>query len=328
MRRLTLLLLLCLGLHADDGYTLGEGVQVGALPLYLGGYFSMEYSKSQELQHYSVDDIALLSYGSYNRFSYLLELEFTEFYVRSNDNNITKSTQDHTLHLERIYLDYNLNENYSLRLGKYNSPVGFWNLLPINVLRETTSSPVSTEILFPKFTTGLDASYSSFDAGLFKVDLLLQHNDGLDESYNNYNVDQHYALGLGYEQDNISLKINGGYFHLDDTSIQTERYYLLISGKYEKEKYQFMAELGSQRSQDRFTTEYAGYLQGLYRLSPKHIAIARVESYSDKVSDETENLLVMGYTYRPLYPIALKAEYQLHSQSRDNQFLCSFSMLF
>ena len=301
---------------------------MGSLPFYVGGYFSGEYSKSDDYQHYSIDDIAFLGYGSYSKFSYLIELEFKEFYVKSREEEFTETTQDHRLYLERVYLDYHLNENYMFRLGKYNSPIGFWNLLPINVLRETTSSPVSTTNIFPKFTTGINATYSTYQEGELKVDLLVQHNDGLDELYNNYNIDRHYSLGLTYEKENLSLKANGGYFHLDDREYAKSRYYMMLSGKYESESYQFLAELGSQRSQDDFTTKYAGYLQGLYRITDQHIAIARVESYDDKLSDVTDHIMIVGYTYRPLYPIAIKSEYQFHSQGKQDQFLFSFSMLF
>ena len=333
MRRLTLILVLCLHLFADDKYQLGEGFQVGSLPLYFGGYFSTEYSNSKDLSRYSVDDIAFLGYGGYDKFSYLIELEFKEFYVKSWQNDLSQTTQDHKLYLERVYLDYNVDENYQFRFGKYNSPIGFWNLLPINVLRETTSSPVSTEIIFPRFTTGVDATYSHYATDTLKVDLMLQHNDGLDETYNNYNTDRHYALGLSYEKNDLTLKVNGGYFHRDDhpdnqVLDSADLYYLLLSAKYEADDYQLMAELGSQHSNDTFTTPYAGYFQGVYRLTPRHIAVARVESYNDKRADEADDIMIFGYTYRPLYPIALKAEYQFHSLNGRDQFLCSFSMMF
>ncbi|MDQ1244698.1 MAG: hypothetical protein QG565_1038, partial [Campylobacterota bacterium] len=51
-------------------------------------------------------------------------------------------------------------------------------------------------------------------------------------------------------------------------------------------------------------------------------------SYDDNLNATDDDMLIFGYTYRPLYPIAIKSEYQFHSQSDQNQFLFSFSVLF
>ena len=314
----------------DDGYRLGEGVQLGSLPLYVGGYFSMDYQNRDEASRYRVDDIALLAYGGYENFSYLGELEFKEFYAYSiYENGDTQIDKDTSLHLERLFLDYSFNENYRLRAGKYNSPIGFWNLLPINVLRDTSSNPISTEIIFPKFTTGVEATYVNYSDSELQVDLLMQYNDDVDPSYNNYEMDEHFGLGITYVKEDISFKLNLGMFDNYVTDNLTKRlYYALASFKYEAEDYQIMSEVGTQSSRDAFTTKYAGYLQGVYHFTEKHAAIGRVESYDDALIDKQDEIAIFGYTYRPLYPVALKAEYQFHSLEKENQFLFSFSVLF
>jgi len=329
MRKIVAIFLLLFTLQADDKYQLGEGIQVGSLALYLGGYFSLDYKYMDDYQRYRVDDLAFLAYGSYSKFSYLVELEYKELYVKINDNGEESITKDTNLYTERIYMDYNLDENYMLRVGKYNSPIGFWNLLPINVLRETTSSPKSSYIVFPKFTTGLGASYSSYDEGEFKIDLMLQHNNNLDDdTYNNYTIDQHYALGITYEKSDFTYKLNVGFFHPLEQMSGDDLFYLLLSTKYESDSYQFLGEIGTQKSENEVTTEYAGYIQGLYRFAPEHTGVLRLESYDDRRSDTSDDIAIVGYTYRPLYPIALKSEYQFHTLKSENQLLFSFSVLF
>jgi len=313
----------------ESGYHLGEGTQVGSLPLYIGGYFSVDYRYKESKSRYRIDDLAFLAYGNYNKLSYMSEFEFKEFYTLSEEESGFTTNQDKSLHVERLYADYNFNENYMLRGGKYNSQVGFWNLLPINVLRDTTSNPISTDIIFPKFTTGLYASYTSFNEGDLKIDTMLQHNDDFDSDYNNYVIDEHYALGVTYSKDEFEVKLNIGMFdnYMPNNTTQN-LYYILASMKYETEKLQVMSEVGSQSATDGFTTEYAAYLQGVYRLSEEHAAILRLESYDDSYNDTRDDIAIFGYTYRPLYPVALKAEYQFHSISLQNQFLFSFSVLF
>lgn len=327
MRAIVIVLFLFFTLHSEDEYTFGEGVQIGSLPLYVGGYISTDIEVKEYENRYRLDDIAVLLYGGYSKFSYLAEFEFKDFYTYIDTKDTSYSEQDRSIHTERLYFDYNHDENFALRLGKYNSNIGFWNLLPINVLRETTSSPKSTYLIFPKFTTGVDASYNSYSDGVFSINTTLQNNKSIDDGYNNYNIDEHYALGVAYEFDEYTLKLNGGYFHSYDEDI-SEYYYMLLSGRYESEKVQVLAEFGSQRDNGNFSTKYAGYVQGVYRFTEKHIGIMRIESFQDVRNDKQDNMAIFGYTYRPLYPIAFKGEYQFHKVDDDNVFLFSFSVLF
>jgi hypothetical protein len=342
--------LLLLPLHAleenENNYKLGEGIQVGSLPFYLGGYFSFDYKHSDSANRYRIDDLAILGYGTYEKFFYMAEFEFKEFYVLTESKGNSTLTQDTNLHTERLYVDYNLNENYMFRAGKYNSPIGFWNLLPVNVLRDTTSSPITSDIIFPQYTTGLALSYTSYGDNDIKIDLMAQKNSDLDAGYNNYEIDEHLGLGVTYSSDNLSLKFNTGVFNLvhynlnknddngdddDDDKYelqQPQRYYALASAKYENDNFQIMSEIGTQASSNEFTTPYAAYIQGLYRFSDEHIAILRAEAYEEKVLHTSENIAIIGYTYRPIYPIAVKTEYQFHSISKNDNFLLSFSMMF
>jgi hypothetical protein len=321
------MLVLCL--NAQEEYQLGKGVQVASLPLYLGGYISADYRNMNSEKRYRLDDIAVMGYGGYEKFSYMAELEYKEFYTESSKDGVTDVVKNNRLHTERVYLDYNYDDNYMFRVGKYNNPIGFWNLLPVNVLRDTTSNPLSLEILFPKFTTGAGATYSSFDKGELKIDLMAQNNQDLDNDYNNYKIDKHYGFGLLYERDDYTLKVNGGYFErLDDLTTPDTLYYFLLSAKYDLEQFQLMSEVGTQRSNNEITTNYAGYIQGLYRFTEQHIGVVRVESYDDKINNKRDDIAIVGYTYRPIYPVAIKSEYQLHSITAENQFLFSLSVMF
>ncbi len=339
MKKLYLLvpLLFSLHLYAQSDYELGEGLQVDDLPVYIGGYISSQYAHQDKTDRYSVDDLAIMSYGSYEKFSYMAEFEFKDLYTEIDDRNSSVVRHDQKLYAERLYIDYEIDDEYSLRVGKYNSPIGFWNLLPINVLRETTSSPVLTTIIYPKFTTGADLSYTSFNKGELKIDLILQNNNALDDNYNNYKVDKHYGLGISYEKDGYTLKFNGGYFHQSVFSNNNERSgynynkdlgYALISGKYEAEQFELLAEAATQRSNNNDSAAYASYLQGTYHFTGCHSTVLRVESFQDPTNHTSDSFAVVGYTFRPLYPIALKVEYQFHSLAGQDQFLASFSVMF
>ncbi len=331
MKQLSLLFFLLLSSlsFAQDEYVLGEGYQVGELPIYLGGYFSVDYRNKDQEDRYRVDNISFMSYGGNNTLSYMVELEFKEFYMETHDETYGQTTsRDHRLYVERLYVDYTMSDEMTLRLGKYNSPIGYWNLMPINVLRATTSSPMSTNIIYPEFTTGADIKYSSFKENELTINLMLQDNTPIDDEYNNYDVDKHYGLGISYGDGEYEVKANGGYFSKRDRHTGVDDFaYGLLSAKYEQELYQILAEAGMQESKEH-DKNYAAYLQGLYRFTPKHIAILRLESYKDELLNENDNMAIFGYTYRPLFPVALKLEYQQHTRANTNQFIFSFSVLF
>jgi len=313
----------------EDVYQLGQGFQVGSLPLYIGGYFSTEYQRSKDVTVYNLDDLAFLSYGNYEKFSFMAELEFKELYVRTKVGDRTFTHKDTHLYIERLYIDYTLNENYMIRVGKFNSPIGYWNLVPINVLRDTSSHPITSNILFPAFTTGALLNYTSYNSEEIKVDVTVQNNTDLEDEYNNYKTDKHYGLGLTYTQNSLSLKINGGLFQkIPEYFSKKQLYYMLLALEYDSNNFKIMSEVGSQKSDHEFTTDYAGYIQGLYRFNEKHNLIVRAESFKTNLTPQAQHIGVLGYTYRPIYPIAIKAEYQLHSTSRDNELLLSFSMMF
>ena len=317
----------------SSDYVLGEGMQVGNMPLYIGGYLSADYTNIQDtgLHKLRADDIAFLAYGSANKFSYMAELEFKEFYVKQWQNGTTNTQKNTKLHIERLYMDYNYNENFVVRGGKFNSPIGYWNMIPINVLRDTSSNPLVNSMIYPKYTTGLDLSYASYGDAEIKVDILVQNNKDLDDDYNNVKVDKHYGLGVEYTADELSLKYNGGYFHTIDPLVTDKNlYYSLIALKYDTDKYKVMGELGTKFNKNSAVVPYSGYIEGLYRITPKHLPTIRFETYESKYFGQTQkdSFLVFGYTYRPVYPVALKAEYQMHQKDAQNKTLLSISVLF
>ena len=325
------MLLIWQPLHAKDSkYKLGRGLQLGELPIYVGGYFSLEYEDvfAQD-RSLKLDDVALMIYGEYNNFSYLAELEANDIYSEVYGNDDAEEVNEH-FHIERLYVDYAFNESYTLKAGKYNSPVGIWNRIPINVLRDTSSNPLISTKLFPQFTTGLNLKYSSNNSSDMTLNVMMQESEDLDnwissEIYNNFETDQHYAAGLSFANVDVLYSLNAGYFQ---TVSDKQYYYLEAAFEYHYEAFKLQAEMGSQFNEDQTTIPYIGYIQGLYTIEEKHEAIVRFETYSDKTTRIKDSFAVFGYTYRPLYPIAIKGEYQWHSLHDENKLLFSLSVLF
>jgi len=314
----------------ENRYQLGKGFQIGSLPLYVGGYFSLEYEHSYGKERsLTMDDVAVMVYGGSGNLSYMLELEAEDLYNEVYGAEEDEEVQDH-FHIERFYVDYEFNDRYKLRVGKYNSPIGFWNLNPINVLRDTSSSPAIVEQLFPVFTSGIDMRYYLQKEMSTTIHFIAQENEDVeklinDDIYNNFDINRHYGVGVTLQDAMLSYQLNAGQFR---TVMDEEYYYLLAGFEYKENSFKFQGEIGTQFDDDKSTIPYIGYLQYAYYLQEEHELIIRVESYDNKIEDIKDNFVVLGYTYRPLYPIALKSEYQWHSWKQENKLQLSISVLF
>ncbi len=230
--------LACTMLGAED-YTFGDGLQIGDSPMIVGGYISSVYEHNKHSRYVDIDDVALLVYGEYDHFDFLAEFETAHLYKKQNGEYPDESIST-TIHTERFFGDYYMNDNERLRLGKFNSDIGFWNQMPINVLRDTSSSPHLVNDFFPKLTTGINYEIRQMSGTLNRISLTLQNNNDLDIGYNNLNADRHYALACDIVDQEILWRFGGGYFRYQPMQ---EAIYLLGALKIEKKNGIFFSNL-------------------------------------------------------------------------------------
>jgi len=325
---LAFIVLLVSFLNSDE-YEMGHGLKINEY-LYLGSYFSIDYQKSDEKRQFRLDDVALLAYGDLSSdFSYLLELESAPTYVKNYTTST--STNDTKFHYERMYANYMHSEMINIRVGKQITPIGYWNLEPINVLRDTSSNPLYSYKMFPKLLTGLDL-FGYFDNdNTIKYHLFMQNNEDLDEEYINIQNDHFLGASLEYEfLDEFSLGGSLGQYitNVDDKHVE----FMQINAKYDNYPFLLKGEVAYSDIDNRFinkkSNNLAGYTQGMYNLDMKHALISRYEYFNDDENNEKTHIGVFGYSYRPIYSVSFKAEYQWNSDSYQNKSLVSFSVLF
>lgn len=312
-----------LTLHAED-YTFGEGWQIADTPVIVGGYFSSEYGVGRDSRYYGIDDIAVMTYGEFERFGFLAEFEASDFYAKETGLYPHESSNT-TFRIERLYGDYHFDDDRRIRIGKFNSDVGFWNQMPINVLRETTSSPSLVKDFFPKLTSGVHYEVQKTGNGLKRMSMTLQHNDDIDADYNNFNVDRHYAVGFDLGTEKSLWRFGGGYFRYVDIR---EAVYALGAYRGEYKQWNFLLESVLRREMEEGGLSYDVYAQGAWHFQPKHALIFRAEVEKEPLTEIHDKSALFGYTYRPLPNVALKGEYQTHEENRLDLWVFSFSLLF
>lgn len=313
-------------LKAEE-YEMGHGLKVDK-NLNLGAYFSVDYETGDKKKQFRVDDVAVMAYGNIEpELSYLLELESSPFYEKNYTADT--STSDRVFHFERFYINYAHSDTINLRVGKQITPIGYWNLEPINVLRNTTSNPLYSYEMFPKLLTGADLYGYLDEDNTLKYHLFLQRNNDLDDEY--INIRNNHFFGLSVEYD-LSSEISFGgavaeYITLDNKHVRL----MQLNAKYDDYPFALKAEMAYNTVEKRARSksyQFGGYAQGVYNFNVQHAIIGRYEYFDNDERGKLNHIGVFGYSYRPVYSISYKAEHQFNSDSKSSKSIISFSVLF
>lgn len=326
VRRVGILIGLTVALQAEP-YVLGQGLHINEM-LNVGGYFSSEFGVKGSQETVTLDDVAVMAYGDINpMFSYLAELEAVGFYHKNLSNGDDGGSQK--FHIERFYGDLWMSDAFNIRFGKQCTPIGYWNKEPINVLRDTTSNPLYSALSFPKFLTGIDINGYVPGMESTKYHLFGQNNHDLDEEY--INIPNTHFFGLSIEKE-FSADWNGGGSIGEYITLTNQRTrFIQANAKYDDARWQVMAEALAAKSEYTHQEDgyaFSGYVQGMYHYTPEHALVTRFEHFNDHHSHYKDTIGVLGYSYRPWYPVSLKGEYQWHSLNDENRALFSLSVLF
>jgi len=323
---LSFLLFCIVTLHAGE-YNLGSGYDLFE-HLRVGGYISAEYKNSDTINEFEVDDIAVMGYGNLtHNFSYLVELEAVKYYARDFENDEEETNP--RFYVERAYINYKLGNHLELTAGKFITPGSYWNQVPINVLRDLTSKPRLTQNIFPRLVSGLDVGGYIPGSESVKYSLFTQKNEDIDHGYNNFATDDHTGATLSREFESFEAGLWGGHFHVEEGP---ESIYAGATFQMEDETNKLLVEAATSEvtipGVSQTMTKESLFAQASRKLVKNHYLAGRYEYYRDETLSLSENIYILGYNYRPIFPVSLKAEYQIHEESTDNMALFSFSILF
>lgn len=316
-------ILTCTFLHAED-YTFGDGLQIGDSPVIVGGYSSLTYEQNKHSHRVDIDHTALLVYGEYDHFDFLSEFEIAHLYKKVSGDHPDESSSS-TIHTERFFGDYYINDDERIRLGKFHSDIGFWNQMPINVLRDTTASPHLVRDFFPMLTTGINYEITQPSNPINRISLTLQNTHNIDIGYNNLNTDRHYSAACDIVDHDITWRFSGGYFRVEPIQ---EAMYLLGALKIEKSEGNFILESVLRRDINNEEYSYDIYAEKVWHVITKHDVIFGAEVEKAPLTQIHDGTVILGYTYRPLGNIAFKGGYEAHQENSLNRWIFSLSVLF
>ncbi len=299
--------------------------------VYVGGYSSVVYEYvTNGFNQIKLHEIALFGFYHYNRIKLFGELEGIDTYTYGSYN---KGSLNIEPYIERLYIEYLHNEYLRIKGGKLLTPLGIWNQIYINVLKWTTSEPVTIQWFYPRFMTGIQ-TYGFIP--WFKnttYTFFFQKTNNLDNRYNNvstndfigfqikkiFDIDRYIGFNMGRFYD-IKLKETSlfsgifGYFRINRLYIFGEIY-----GAYEEEEHHY-----SYRSK---IDKWSFYIQMAYKLFSKNYLTFRSEYFEDKSDNAYLNVITIGWNYKPFSKVVIKGEYQLF-EKRQDRILLSFAVMF
>ena len=310
----TLFFISFLPLVANDSY----GWNIPDSSINIGGYLDLTYDDKRD-EKFLFNDIAMLLSVSKEHWSFLGELEFTHISLDGKSN----SSRDIDMNLERFQLTYVLNDEQSIKVGRFNSDVGYWNQAPIPILEDTTTVPHMIGNFFPKATTGI--SFQQIINEGNSVSFTFQDNQDIAHQDNAIEVNNHKAIAYYGEEEDLSWRVSLGEYREDNYK---KARYFGVGSEYEGEEFSIQSELFTQKADSLEEKPYSGYVQSTWHVEDRQDAVVRFEAYKDNALEVEEQVYLLGYTYRPSSHTALKGEYIHHTKLPLNRFVYSISVLF
>jgi len=322
--------------HADDSisvfdYHLGHGLQIPGTGFRLGGYATGSFDNlSGDSSRLALDNLSMfIWWEGQSRWKFFSEIEYENF----ADIRKASEGEDDYLSLERLYLDYALTDTSTLRLGKFLTPVGRWNVIHATPLVWTTSRPLATTLAFPTNMTGLMLTGTLPDVGNGLEYSIYASSNG--QIRTNPDVDPFYrALGL-----HLTLplspyaRIGFSYANFSQSQLRSDRKRLLgLDYFWTHDRFELSAEAVYRSSNlgSRWD-EKGAYVQLVAPLDKRLYAVGRYEVYRKALEPATTRLSVAGLAYQLNSAVIVKAEWvsgRHNTIHATTGFLSSISVLF
>jgi hypothetical protein len=135
-------------------YFPGRGLHVGRTGLTIGGFTTLEIDREEgEPGVIELDSVNfLVLFRPIDALRFFAEIEVGGLLAVQTDDGKVRSDPEATI--ERLYADLSRSDALNLRLGKFQTPVGRWNLVPAEPFVWTASDPVQIERAFDEHQTG------------------------------------------------------------------------------------------------------------------------------------------------------------------------------
>jgi len=318
---------------ARQGYRLGNGYALGNSGLRLGGYSDIKVNAlGADPWEFTVDDLSLfISWDNNGPIRFFAELESADTFSASEHQSF--STRNSHFESERFYFDGLINDKLTIRLGKFLTPIGHWNLLHAAPLVWTGQRPVASENLFSTHAAGAMLHGTMLvDSRQLDYAVYGDVTDIIDPYLSDNPFKDAFGGHVGYQwTDNLHIGISFANFVLKDHA--GERKSLAgIDALWKFKKHEISSEIvyRDKGNEANGKSMWQGFLQSVTPLPSHWFLVSRYEAFQ-QLQDKTGHVGVIGLAYRPSPPLVWKLEYRLgvnNDALAPNGLTASFAVLF
>jgi hypothetical protein len=314
----------------DLHYTPGRGLRVGDTGLALGGYADAFLSRNEGgPADLGTDDVSVfVIWDPVARFHFFSELEGEDL-VHVDDHG-HGGTNESTFVAERLYADVTASDRVALRVGKFLTPVGRWNVIHAQPLVWTTSRPLTTMLPFDAHTTGamLFGSLLPDDTGV-TYSVYGQFVNSLDPQADQpYTADRSAGLRLACSPlDEWSV----GASYLASHTQGDWDHLLGVDTLWRRGALELMGEGVVEDGAGHLGWQWGFYLQPVLRVLPRTYLVGRYEHFDQRAPAPQVNLIVTGLAFKPVPQVVLKGEYLFADHVAEDSppgFKASMAILF
>lgn len=289
-------------------YVPGAGLHVGDTRLTIGGYSTLSFTHDEGgPTRLGLDDLSfLISWNPLPRLRFFSELEIENLFEVQDEG---RSGADARFNAERVYGDLALSDQINLRVGKFLTPVGRWNVIHAEPLVWTTSRPLATELGFDQHTTGAMLFGSWFGSrGIVNYSIYGQFVNQLGRKPDDFDpADRSGGARLEYSTTDRELSLGLSYYG----SVQNGDWQNLFGadGLWRHGPLELSAELIATGSRGPDEAEWGFYTQAVFDVLGPLFLVTRYEHFDQRQPEPQVNLVDLGIAYKPLPYLVLKAEY-------------------
>lgn len=325
--------------HADSVTSNNQwarGIDLFSGKLNIGGYANIGLEpESNQKNSLKFKDLSLfISASPSDSIRFFSEIELENSLTTKRKTNINSA-----LRIERLYIDYLASEDVTLRLGKWLTLFGRWNVIHAAPLVWTTSLPFMTsEQFFPSHSSGVMLS-KKFDVNNHNLDVSFYIDDSEHLDPRKDPIDFENAIGTRINME-VSKQLQLGFSYLGSkqANIHEARNHLFGADLFWRyNDYELQAEFSYRHRPSPRNDEKALYVQGVAPLAGKVFAVGRYEFLTGRHHVDliplhsTVHSVITGLAWRPFTPLVLKAEYRFASQNQiiaPSGFFTSIAVLF
>jgi len=296
-------------------YRAGRGMRIGDTGLNIGGFSTFEFDREENgAGQRELDSVSfLLLWEPHPRFRAFAEVDLDSLYTYDTKESESRSNPQHTL--ERVYGELRLVDAASLRIGKFQTPIGRWNLVPAEPFVWTASSPIVVEEAFDQHQTGAAVLGSVHRTeGTLRYWVYGQATDPIDASEDPPAADSGVGGRLQWDDPLGRWSIGGSYL-----AARTGGDWSHLGGADAALRFgplELTSELTLVRGDGPVRDVWGAYLQGVLDVVYGFHLVARYE-YFDPVADDDVSLLDAGVAWTPLPWLRLKADYRISTRETD-----------